>query len=62
MHMRCIKATQVKPHGVRSETKDQCQIEFRFLDGCDYDEACPNCGGLTLNEEEERLFEREVIG
>ena len=62
MHMRCIKATQPKPHGVRLGKEHQCHIEFRFLDGCDYEEPCPNCGAVTLDEEEERLFEREVIG
>lgn len=66
MHLRCALALQPKPYGVhlRNSSLDakRCVIEHRVLDGADHDEPCPRCGNVTLDDQEEALFERREIG
>ena len=66
MHLRCARAMQPKPYGYQMKQASldatKCKIEHRVLDGNDHDEPCPRCGAVTLDEEEERLFEGTVIG
>ena len=66
MHLRCAHAMQPKPYGYEMKQKAldtiKCNIGHRVLDGADHDEPCPRCGALTLDEQEERMFEGTVVG